>query len=78
MNVNLENEIAVSPWNTVLEKAKLTLMMDGGWDQRAPSKVYSSSSGRVVSVGGYTKKVCFLVYYFKRYVEQNISKQNCR
>jgi hypothetical protein len=42
-------------------------MMDGGWDQRASGKAYNSSSGCVVSVGGYTKKVCELVYYSKRY-----------
>jgi hypothetical protein len=30
MKKNLENEIAESPWDTVLEKAKLTFMMDGG------------------------------------------------
>jgi hypothetical protein len=40
MKHNLEYEIAVSPWNTVLDKAKLTLMMDGGWDQRASGKAY--------------------------------------
>jgi hypothetical protein len=32
---NLKNEIALSPMNDELKKAKLTLMMDGGWDQRA-------------------------------------------
>jgi hypothetical protein len=71
---NLENEIAVSPWDTDLEKAKLTFMMDGGWDQRASGKAYNSSSGRVVSVGGYTGKVCYLVYYSKRYVGQTRRK----
>jgi hypothetical protein len=49
-----------------LNKAKLTLMMDGGWDQRASGKAYNSSSGRVVSVGPRTNKVCGLVYYSKR------------
>jgi hypothetical protein len=34
MKKNLENKIAESPWDTVLRKAKLTVMMDGGWDQR--------------------------------------------
>jgi hypothetical protein len=50
MKKNLENEIAERPWDTVLEKAKLTFMMDGGWDQRASGKVYKSFSGRVVLV----------------------------
>jgi hypothetical protein len=77
MKKNLENEIAESPWDYVLEKAKLTLMMDGGWDQRASGKAYNSSSGCVVSVGGCTQKVCFLVYYSKRYVGHINSKQNC-
>jgi hypothetical protein len=66
MKKNLEKEIAESPWDAVLEKAKLTFMMDGGWDQRASGKAYNSSSGRVVSAGGYTNKVCYLVYYSKR------------
>ncbi len=35
---NLKNEIALSPMNNDLKKAKLTLMMDGGWDQRASGK----------------------------------------
>jgi hypothetical protein len=43
MKKNLENEIAESPWDTVLEKAKLTFMMDGGWDQRASGKAYNSA-----------------------------------
>jgi hypothetical protein len=51
MKKNLENEIAESPWDTVLEKGKLTFMMDGGWDQRASGKAYNSSTGREVSVG---------------------------
>jgi hypothetical protein len=66
MKKNLENEIAESRWDTLLEKAKLTFMMDGGWDQRASRNAYNSSSGRVVFVGGYTNRVCYLVYYFKR------------
>jgi hypothetical protein len=63
MKKNLEKEIAESQWDTVLVKAELTFMMDGGWDQRASRRAYNSSSGRVVSVGGYTNKVCYLVYY---------------
>jgi hypothetical protein len=66
MKNNLENGIAESPWDTVLKKAKLTFMMDGGWDQRASGKAHNSSSGRVVSVEGYTNKFCYLVYYSKR------------
>jgi hypothetical protein len=38
MEGNLENKIAVSHWNYELNKAKLTFMMDGGWDQRASRK----------------------------------------
>lgn len=30
MKQNLQNKIAVSPWNTVLNKVKLMFMMDGG------------------------------------------------
>ena len=70
MKKNLKNEIAESPWDTVLKKEKLTFMMDGGWDQRASGKAYNNSSGRVVSVGGYTRKVCYFVYDSKRYVGQ--------
>lgn len=66
INQNLQNEIAVSPMDLTLKKAKVTLMMDGGWDQRASGKAYNSSSGRVVSVGPRTNKVCGLVYYSKR------------
>ena len=63
IKANLQNEIAVCPIDPVLNKVKITLMMDGGWEQCAPGKAYSSSSGHVLSVGGRTKKVCFLVYY---------------
>ena len=63
---NLRDEIALSPMNDDLQKAQLTLLMDGGWDQRASGKAYNSSSGRHVSVGGRTNKVCALVYYSKR------------
>jgi hypothetical protein len=62
---NLEKEIALSPMNEELQQAKLTLMMDGGWDQRASGKAYDSASGRHVSIGGQTNKVCALVYYSK-------------
>jgi hypothetical protein len=63
---NLKNEIALSPMNNELRKAKLTLMMDGSWDQRASGKAYNSASGRHVSVGARTNKVVALVYYSKR------------
>jgi hypothetical protein len=63
---NLSKEIALSPMNEELQQAKLTLMMDGGWDQRASGKAYNSASGRHVSIGGRTNKVCALVYYSKR------------
>jgi hypothetical protein len=66
INSNLQKEIALSPMDLELNKAKLTLMMDGGWDQRASGKSYNSSSGRVLSVGPRTNKVCGLVYYSKR------------
>ena len=66
MEENLQAEIAASPVDTSINKGKVTLMMDGGWDQRASGKAYNSASGRVVSVGGRTKKVCYLVYYSKR------------
>jgi hypothetical protein len=62
---NLKKEIALSPMNKELQQAKLTLMMDGGWDQRASGKAYNSASGRHVSIGGRTNKVCALVYYSK-------------
>jgi hypothetical protein len=48
---NLQKEILLSPMDLELSKAKVTLMMDGGWDQQASGKAYNSSSGRVVSVG---------------------------
>jgi hypothetical protein len=38
MKKNLENEIADSPWDTVFDKAKLTFMMDGGWDNAPPGR----------------------------------------
>jgi hypothetical protein len=63
---NLQKEIALSPMDLELNKAKVTLMMDGGWDQPASRKAYNSSSGRVVSIGPRTNKVCGLVYYSKR------------
>jgi hypothetical protein len=63
---NLQKEIALSPMDLELNKAKVTLMMDGGWDQRASGRAYNSSSVRVVSVGPRTNKVCGLVYYSKR------------
>jgi hypothetical protein len=63
---NLRNEIALSPINKDLQKAKLTLMIDGGWNQRASGKAYNSASGHHVSVGGWTSKVCALVYYSKQ------------
>ena len=44
---NLQEEIALSPMDLELNKAKVTLMMDGGWDQRASGRAYNSSSGRV-------------------------------
>jgi hypothetical protein len=59
---NLQNEIsATSPMDTTLNKAKLMLTMDPGWDQRASGNAYNSSSGCFLSVGGRTKKVCALL-----------------
>jgi hypothetical protein len=63
---NLQEEILLSPMDLELSKAKVKLMMDGGWDQRASSRAFNSSSGRVVSVSPLTNKVCGLVYYSKR------------
>jgi hypothetical protein len=63
---NLQEEISLSPMDLELNKAKVTLMMDGGWDQQASGRAFNSSSGRVVSVGPLTNKVCGLVYYSKR------------
>jgi hypothetical protein len=63
---NLRDEIALSPIDPALDRAQVTLMMDGGWDQRASGKAYNSCSGRVVSIGARTNKVCYLVYYSKR------------
>ncbi len=53
---NLQDEIAVSEWDTVLKKAKVTMGVDAGWDQRASGTAYNSASGRVVGVGGDTKR----------------------
>jgi hypothetical protein len=58
---NLQEEIALSPMDLERNKAKVTLMMDGGWDQQASGRAFNSSSGRVVSVGPLTNKVCGLV-----------------
>jgi hypothetical protein len=63
---NLKNKIVLSPMNDKLKKAKLTLMMDGGWDQRASGKAYNSASRRHVSAEARTNKVVALVYYSKR------------
>lgn len=63
---NLQNKIAVSEWDTLLKKAKVTVCLDAGWDQRASGKAYNSASGRVVGVGGETKKVIALQYYSRR------------
>jgi hypothetical protein len=35
---NLQKEIALSPMDLELNKAKITLMMDGGWDQCASGR----------------------------------------
>jgi hypothetical protein len=63
---NLQEEISLSPMDLELNKAKVTLLMDGGWDQWASGRAFNSSSGRVLSVGLLTNKVCGLVYYSKR------------
>jgi hypothetical protein len=73
---NLRDEIALSPMNDDSQKANLTLMMDGGWDQRASGKAYNSASGHHVSVGGQTNKVCALVYYSKRCSKCEKGKQH--
>ena len=59
---NLQNEIAVSEWDTILNKAKVTVCLDAGWDQRASGKAYNSASGRVVGVGGETKKLVTVLF----------------
>ena len=66
MDDNLQEEARLSPMNTDINRKKVVLCMDGGWDQRASGKAYNSASGRVVSVEGKTKKVCHLIYYSKR------------
>jgi hypothetical protein len=66
INQNLQNKILVSPMDLTLNRAKVMLMMDGGWDQRASGKAYNSVPGRLVSVRPRTNKVCGLVYYLKR------------
>jgi hypothetical protein len=66
ISANLQKEISLSPMDLELNKAKVTLMMDGRWDQRASGKAYNSASGLVVSVGPRTNKVCGLVYYSNR------------
>ena len=66
MSDNLQEEARLSPMNTEVNRKKVTLCMDGGWDQRASGKAYNSASGRVVSARGKTKKVCHLIYYSKR------------
>jgi hypothetical protein len=56
MKENLEMEINASPMDATLNRKKVTLGMDGGWDQRASGKAYNSALGRHVSVGVRTKK----------------------
>jgi hypothetical protein len=70
---NLQEEISLSPMDLELNKAKMTLMMDGGWNQRASGRAFNSSSGRLVSAGPLTNKVCGLVYYSKRKVEPSVN-----
>jgi hypothetical protein len=62
---NLRYEIALSPMNNELQKAKLTLMMDGGWDQRASGKGIQQCLWPSCVPWGRTNKVCALVYYSK-------------
>jgi hypothetical protein len=38
INVSLQKETSLSPMDLELNKAKATLIMDGGWDQRASGK----------------------------------------
>jgi hypothetical protein len=66
INANLQKEIFLSPMDLELNKAKVTLTMDGWWDQQASGKAYNSSSGRVVSVGPRTNKVRGIMYYSQR------------
>jgi hypothetical protein len=40
MRQNLQDEIALSPMNTTINQAEVTLMMDGGWNKRASGKAY--------------------------------------
>jgi hypothetical protein len=50
---NLQNNIAISRKDMKLNRAKVTLMMHGEWDQRASGKAYNSTSERQVSqLGG--------------------------
>jgi hypothetical protein len=41
---NLQEEISLSLMNTKLNRAKVTLMMDGGWDQRTSGKAKNTSA----------------------------------
>jgi hypothetical protein len=61
---NLRDEISMSPMNADLRRYMITLMMDGGWDQRASGKAYNSNSGRVVSVGGADQQGLFFSLLF--------------
>jgi hypothetical protein len=47
INENLKKEIALSPMDLELNNAKVTLMMDRGWDQQALGKAYNGSSGQL-------------------------------
>jgi hypothetical protein len=44
MKNNLQDEVALSLMNTTINWAKVTLMIDGGWDQRVSGKAYGSAS----------------------------------
>jgi hypothetical protein len=76
MRENLQMEINASPMDETLNRKKITLAMDGGWDQRASGKAYNSASGRHVSVGVRTRKVCHLVYFSKRCAKCEIGKEH--
>ncbi len=62
INENLQAEIDASPINRERSKAMLSLMMDGGWYQRASGHAYISQSRLVVPVGPRSHKVCARVY----------------
>jgi hypothetical protein len=67
ISVNLQKEIALSPMDLELNKAKVTLMMGGGWDHNAHQErpTIAHQDGWCPSVLAQTKYVVYSVLFQK-------------